>query len=151
MGLRNIHLLATAHVLYPVEDVWAWVSDPFHSPLWDKSVAAIETDTPGSAGVGWVGTTTAPSGMRQQFRIVEWKPSTCFAFELLESSYFRAAQLSFRFDAEEGGTRIVHEFELELRSLLLSPVIRLTQRRALAADMAALSAAVNRHLSPSAI
>ena len=89
-------------------------------------------------GLGWEGTTTAPSGMRQRFRISRWEPPKAFAFRLLQSRMFREAELSFHLEQAGDAVRILHRLDLQLRNVLLYPVLRLTAKRALGADLQSL-------------
>jgi hypothetical protein len=106
--------------------------------LWDKSVASIEPVGTARVGLGWEGVTTAPSGMRQNFRISTWEPPTSFAFRLQQSSMFREAVLSFHLEQAGDEVRILHRLDLRLRNVLLYPVLRLTAKRALGADLQSL-------------
>ncbi|MBM0255466.1 SRPBCC family protein [Micromonospora sp. 4G55] len=124
------------------EQVWGFLADPPNSVLWDRSVAELIPHSPDPAGVGYEATTVAPSGMRQQLRITEYRPSSTLRFVLLESSMFKRAELSFLIDHTPEGTRIVHVIELHLHRRLFYPVLRLTSKPALARDLARLKAAL---------
>ena len=86
-------------------------------------------------GVGYEAMTIAPSGKRQRFRITRYDAERELAFVLLESRLFRRAELSFRLDRVPDGTSILHRIDLDLRSPLLAPVLRLISRRALGTDL----------------
>jgi uncharacterized protein YndB with AHSA1/START domain len=144
MNIPKLVLQSEVIVPQRIEDVWAFLSNPLNSPLWDKSVASIEATGDVPPGVGWTGTTIAPSGNRQQFTVTEWDPPRAFAFDLLESRMFSRATLEFRLSEAVTGVRIVHKISLTLRNPLLYPVLRLTSRKALAADLGSLAEAIAR-------
>jgi hypothetical protein len=75
-------------------------------------------------------------GKRQSFRVIAFEPPRLLTFRLLQSPLFRLADLTFRLEATETGTKIVHEIHLRLRRWLfiLWPVLTLLSRRALARD-----------------
>jgi len=144
MNFRELMLESEIDVPHSIANVWAFLSDPQNSALWDKSVAAVEAHGTNPVGVGWTGTTIAPSGVRQEFRIIAWDPTRRFEFELLESRIFRRASLEFTL-AEVGNlTRITHRIQVSLRSPLLYPLLKLTSGRALAADLESLRAALDK-------
>lgn len=138
MALTRMRIEAEVLVPQALADVWDFLSDPKNSELWDKSVESIEPVDTRPAGLGWEGTTTAPSGMRQSFRISRWEPPKTFAFQLQQSSMFREAELSFHLEQTAGEVRILHRLDLQLRNALLYPVLRLTAKRALGADLQSL-------------
>lgn len=142
MPFLSLDLRASIDVAEPSQVVWAFLSDPQNAPLWDRSVATVEPLNELPLGVGWEGLTTAPSGMRQRFRMTRWEPEHHFAFELLESSMFTRAELAFDLEALERGTRIIHRIRMRLRNPLLGPVLRLTARNALGRDLASLAGAL---------
>ena len=147
MPLLSLDLRAATEVDEPLPFVWDFLSEPRNAPLWDRSVATVEPLNELPLGVGWEGRTTAPSGMRQRFRMTRWEPERHFAFELLESTMFDRAELAFDLEALEAGTRITHRIRMRLRNPLLAPVLRLTARRALGRDLASLAAALRQRSS----
>ncbi|MEV7629668.1 SRPBCC family protein [Actinoplanes sp. NPDC089786] len=123
----------------PVDQVWAFLSDPVDStPRWDRSIAEVIPRTTAPVGVGWEATTVSPSGKRQDFRVTAYHPGRSLTFTLLSSPMFRRADLTFQLTPTPSGTRIDHTIELTLRNPLLGPVLRLTSGRALATDLALL-------------
>jgi len=138
MSLRDLRLESSIVVPHRLEDVWDFLSDPMNSNKWDRSVASIEATSGDPVGIGWRGTTTAPSGARQEFRIDLWEPSRRFGFELLESTMFERARLRFTLEHEGSGVRIEHLLELSVRNVLLVPILRATAKRALATDLRSL-------------
>ena len=138
MSFKRMSIVAEILVPQSLPDVWAFLSEPRNSLLWDKSVAAIEASTPGPVGLGWEGVTTAPSGMQQNFRISQWEPEHSFAFQLLESSMFSTAELGFQLEQTDSQVRITHRLDLDLRNPMLYPILKLTSKRALGSDLESL-------------
>ncbi|MCB0697846.1 MAG: SRPBCC family protein [Chitinophagaceae bacterium] len=120
-----------------IEQVWDFLSDPLNSPKWDKSVASVVLPEGSFSGTGCIVDTIAPSGMRQSFRVTEFQPPRFFKFILLQSSTFKEADMSFLLEKVSEGTKITHviNFKLHLRSFMLYPVLLLTSKKALGADM----------------
>jgi len=117
------------------EQVWSIVGDPAQSSRWDRSIARVIPESSLPLGVGWRGTTVAPSGMRQQFQITEYQPPELLSFKLLESKMFRSASLRFTLLDTGSGTRVIHSIELDLRHRILWPILRILSPRALARDL----------------
>jgi hypothetical protein len=138
MAFTRMRIEAAVLVPQTLTEVWDFLSDPKNSELWDKSVANIEPVGTGPVGLGWEGTTTAPSGMQQSFQISRWEPPKTFAFRLKQSQMFHEAELSFHLAQAGDAVRILHRLDLQLRNVLLYPVLRLTARRALGADLQSL-------------
>lgn len=135
---------STVVVNRPPAPTWAFLSDPYTAPKWDKSIARVEVVTSEPVGVGTIVTTTAPSGMRQRFKITEFNPDITFTFTLLESRLFKTAHLSFILHPIAEGTRITHEIDFILygRALLFYPIMLLIYKKALTTDLASLKRAI---------
>ncbi|WP_433512178.1 SRPBCC family protein [Nonomuraea sp. CA-143628] len=127
-----------------IRQVWRFLGDPLTAPRWDRSIAEVVPLSTAPVGVGYEAMTVAPSGKRQRFRITQYDAERELAFVLLESRLFRRAELRFRLDRVPDGTRILHRIDLDLRSPLLAPVLRLTTRKALGTDMEYLREALER-------
>lgn len=145
-----MHIQSTVMIQAALERTWAFVSDPFTAPGWDRSIARVELLTEGPVGVGSIVRTTAPSGMRQSFQITEYHPQTSFTFALLESKIFRDASLGFHLTTVAEGTRLLHEIRFKLRgsALLLYPIFLLTYQKALRTDLALLKRALENPVEP---
>lgn len=128
-----------------IDAAWAFLADQNNAPRWDRSVARAELLSPPPLRVGSIVQTTAPSGMIQEFRVDEISPPTVLRFSLLRSPWFRAAQLSFILSPAEHGVRISHEIVIKLRFLwaILIPVLALSKKRALGADLDSLRRAID--------
>lgn len=127
-----------------IQQVWQFLGDPLTAPHWDRSVAEVIPLSTAPVSVGYEAMTVAPSGKRQRFRITRYEAEQELAFVLLESSLFRRAELSFRLARVPGGTSILHRIDLDVRTPLLTPVLRLTSRNALSTDMEHLRKALAR-------
>ncbi|HEY4367129.1 MAG TPA: SRPBCC family protein [Steroidobacteraceae bacterium] len=132
-------------------DVWKFLADPQNAPKWDRSVASVVVHSPSEVGVGTEVETTAPSGMRQRFRIVEFSPARRLRFILLKSSIFKTAELVFLLESIPGGTRITHEINFTFRfyAMPLYVVIMLTNRKALSTDLGFLGRALQANANQS--
>jgi hypothetical protein len=139
-----MHMTSSVLVKSDLETAWAFLSNERNAARWDRSVARADLMSPPPLRVGSIVQTTAPSGMTQDFRVDEFSPPHVLRFSLVRSQWFRTAQLSFTLAADEGGVRISHEIAVALRFrwAILVPVLALTNRRALAADLDSLRRAI---------
>lgn len=118
-------------------DVWQFLIDPHNSPKWDRSIAKVDVPAGLPLKVGDTVETTAPSGMRQVFRVIALNPPSDLSFQLTISKLFENATLRFLLEAVPEGTRITHEISLDIRSwaLFIYPIIAMTYKKALATDL----------------
>jgi uncharacterized protein YndB with AHSA1/START domain len=130
-------LTSTIVVARNRDDVWSFLADLRNAPRWDRSIARATLTSTGAIGTGAVVETTSPGGKRQSFRITAFERPRLLAFRLLRSPLFRSADLTFRLDAADAGTRITHEIRVRMRLplLVLLPVLRVIGRRALSTDL----------------
>jgi polyketide cyclase/dehydrase/lipid transport protein len=139
-----MHMTSSVLVKSDLETAWAFLSNERNAARWDRSVARADLMSPPPLRVGSIVQTTAPSGMTQDFRVDEFSPPHVLRFSLVRSQWFRTAQLSFTLASDEGGVRISHEIAVALRFrwAILVPVLALTNRRVLAADLDSLRRAI---------
>ncbi len=137
---RGFFVCAPGEVRRSAGEVWGFLADPETSPRWDRSIKSVRTLTPGPLQVGSLVETTAPSGMRQTFRLTELLPPRRVAFETVESRWFKTAALSFELTPAENGTRIDHKIVITFRFpwSILYPVLSIASPRALGADLESL-------------
>jgi uncharacterized protein YndB with AHSA1/START domain len=82
---------ASLELLAPVEDVWAYVSEPHHLADWWPGIGAVEADRRGfSAGARWRVRFAEPSLLRRAeaedtVLVTAVEPSARFAFELVRA------------------------------------------------------------------
>ena len=146
-----MQLRASTVVDQNVDQVWSFLADPVvTTPRWDRSVAEVIPHSDGPVGVGWTATTVSPSGKRQDFSITAFVPQRQLTFALLSSRMFTRAELTFRLTPEPSGIHIDHVIDLDLRSRLLGPVLRLTTKRALGVDLDLLKKALVEFYGPPA-
>jgi len=128
-----------------IESAWAFLADEGNAARWDRSVARADLVSPPPLRVGSIVQTTAPSGMKQEFRVDEISAPRVLRFSLMRSRWFRAAQLTFTLAPVEDGVRITHEIAVAFRFpwKVLVPVLALFNKRALAADLDSLRRAID--------
>ncbi len=128
-----------------LESAWAFLADESNAPRWDRSVARADLVSAPPLRVGSVVQTTAPSGMKQEFRVDEISPPHVLRFSLLRSPWFRTAQLTFKLAPIDNAVRITHEIAVAFRFpwSILFPVLALFNRRALATDLDSLRRAID--------
>jgi carbon monoxide dehydrogenase subunit G len=104
----------------PIEDVWAFMLDPFNMPRWNLSWLGIRQTSPAPLGLGSTlqarmaifGFEVPASG-----EIVEWDPPRAVSLSVrigrIGSGFVHA-----RLEATGAGTRLVRGADLEIRPLL---------------------------------
>lgn len=128
-----------------LESAWAFLADERNAPRWDRSVARANLVSPPPLRLGSIVETTAPSGMKQVFRVDEMSAPHVLRFSLLRSRWFRTAQLTFTLAPVEHAVRITHDIAVAFRFpwAILVPVLALFNRRALAVDLDSLRRAID--------
>ena len=128
-----------------LESAWAFLADESNAARWDRSVARAELMSLPPLRVGSIVRTTAPSGMKQEFRVDEISSPHVLRFSLVRSSWFRTAQLTFTLTPVEDGVCITHQISVAFRFpwTILVPILALINKRALAADLDSLRRAID--------
>jgi hypothetical protein len=128
-----------------LERAWTFLADESNAARWDRSVARADLVTPPPLRVGSIVQTTAPSGMRQEFRVDEIAAPHVLRFSLVRSPWFRTAQLTFTVAPVDDAVCITHEIAVTFRFpwTILIPVFALVNKRALAADLESLRRALD--------
>lgn len=142
---RRLELRSSIVVNRRLEDFPADLADPRSLKHWDRSVAAVEVESPGPLRVGSTFATIGPArgrrpGIRSEYRVIELKASRN-GVELLRHALFTAAIWTFDY-APRGGATLVScsvDATLKRRWLFLLPALR-RARTALAGDLGALKA-----------
>jgi hypothetical protein len=140
-----MHMTSSVLVKSNMESAWSFLGDERNAARWDRSVARADLVSAPPLRVGSIVRTTAPSGMKQEFRVDEISAPHTLRFSLVRSSWFRSAQLTFRLAPVEDTVRITHEIAVEFRFpwTILMPVLALLNRRALATDLDSLRRAID--------
>jgi hypothetical protein len=140
-----MNMTSSVLVKSPLESAWAFLADESNAARWDRSVSRAELVSLPPLRVGSIVQTTAPSGMKQEFRVDEISSPHVLRFSLVRSSLFRAAQLTFRLMPVEDGVCITHQVSVAFRFpwAILVPVLALINKRALAADLDSLRRAID--------
>jgi len=121
----------------PVEQVFAYTSDPARVAEWAGPVVESKQTSPGAVGVGTTSTrVTQMLGrtMEATYEITEYEPNKAFA----DVTTSGPVQINSRllFDAVDGGTKVTIIGDLEPGGFfkLAEPLILRTARRQVAAD-----------------
>ena len=140
-----MHMTSSVLVKSDLESVWAFLADEKNAPRWDRSVARAQLVSPPPLRVGSIVQTTAPSGMKQEFRVDEISAPRVLRFSLVRSLWFRTAQLTFTLAPVSDAVRITHEIAVAFRFpwTILVPVLALFNKRALATDLDSLRRAID--------
>lgn len=140
-----MELVATLEVKQKIQEVWEFLANPINSPKWDRSIASVKIINDNPLTVGSVIETTSPDGMVQTWKLTEYKPNQEFKFILLESNFFKFAELSFKLKNTSKGTLITHHvlMKFNFRYLFLYPVLLLTNKKALRRDLDSLKNTLN--------
>ena len=140
-----MHMTSSVLVKSDLERAWAFLADESNAARWDRSVARADLVSPPPLRVGSIVQTTAPSGMKQEFRVDEISAPHVLRFSLVRSLWFRTAQLTFTLAPVEDAVRITHEIAVAFRFpwTILVPVLALLNKRALAADLDSLRRAID--------
>jgi polyketide cyclase/dehydrase/lipid transport protein len=143
-----MHMTSSVLVKSNIDRVWAFLSDESNAARWDRSVARADLVSPPPLAVGSIVQTTAPSGMKQEFRVDEISAPRVLRFSLMRSPWFRTAQLTLSLAPVDDGARITHEIAVTFRFpwTVLVPVLALFNKRALAADLDSLRRALDEGL-----
>jgi uncharacterized protein YndB with AHSA1/START domain len=104
----------------PIEDVWAFMLDPFNMPRWNPNWLGIRPTSPAPFGLG----STFQARMaifgfeaRASGEIVEWDPPRDVSFTV-HIARIGSGLLRGRLEAMAAGTRMVRVTELEPRPVL---------------------------------
>ncbi len=129
----------TITIQRPATEVFAFLVDFTHMPLWNYYVQRVTQETPGPAGIGTVYHQTRKTD-EQRYHIIEYVPEQVVTIQTLPPAPHLRMQLEVQPAAD--GTRIVDTWEVTLG--LPGFVERLAQGRVQGAVAANL--AVLRHL-----
>jgi hypothetical protein len=140
-----MHMTSSVLVKSDLERAWGFLADERNAPRWDRSVARADLVSPPPLRVGSIVQTTAPSGMKQEFRVDEMSAPHVLRFSLVRSRWFRTAQLTFRLMSVDDAVCITHEVAVAFRFpwTILMPVLALLNKSALAADLDSLRRAID--------
>ena len=134
-------LRGSVDILRPVEDVFAYLSDPKNSLQWETGVVEMELTTEGPLGVGSKGRRVQKQMGTDEgtWEITEHVPNDSLAFTF-ESQRF-AGSGGYKLEATDGGTRLIYWFIGNPRKILfklLMPVMVPMWRRQVGKDYAKL-------------
>ncbi len=99
----------------PVEEVWAFMTDPFNLPRFGSGMLGVRVTSPGSIGVGTTGhMRVVIFGLeaRVSGAITEWDPPRAVAFSV-KGAGFRSFSLRATLEATADGTKVVRVGEFE--------------------------------------
>jgi uncharacterized protein YndB with AHSA1/START domain len=114
-----MHMETSVVVNRPIDDVWAYISDPFNGPRWNTKFMALRPTSPPPLQLG--------STLRGRFvmfgseikvegEVVEWDPPTSATFMIRAG--MGSGRLAARLEPIPAGTRVVRTSDVELRPIL---------------------------------
>ena len=117
----------------PIDEVWAFLSDPFNMPRWRGSRLAVRMTSPGPMGVdSTVQHRIVLFGLETQIThtVTEWDPPHAFAWALRFPGMHSTSE-RLTLEATVDGTKVVrvHEGEPRLILRLLAPIAGPVTRR----------------------
>ena len=136
--MRRHHIESEVTIRRPVDDVWAFISDPFNSPRTRRTTLALRKVSPGPLGLGSVAEMRAVIlGFETHLRwtVIEWDPPHA-AVASLSGPFLRSGRVRTELQATSEGTRKIETVDLELSAggillwPLLGPIFRRDQARA---------------------
>ena len=118
---------STVTVNCPIEEVWAFMADPFNIPRVGPAMLALRQTSPGPTGVGsvWEGRMVFLGSERRITAVVtEWDPPRAGAFSWRVAG-MGSGSICLTLEATAEGTKVVRVVELEPRGFwkLLSPIV----------------------------
>ena len=129
------HHAATVTFRQPPEVVFTFLADPHNRPLWQSSLRGVRVQDEGEPRVGMRWRDLTAVGLRPDMTITTLTPYRVWA----ETGTWRGitAELTLRFTAVAGGTRVVADVEVSGEGAwgVLSSVVRRLAPTALAHDL----------------
>jgi hypothetical protein len=93
-SVTQMHMTSSVLVKSNLESAWAFLAEERNAARWDRSVARADLVSAPPLRVGSIVRTTAPSGMKQEFRVDEISAPHTLRFSLVRSSWFVRQTLS---------------------------------------------------------
>jgi uncharacterized protein YndB with AHSA1/START domain len=117
----------------PINEVWAFLSDPFNVPRWRGSRLAVQVTSPGPVGVGsTLQHRIAVFGLetRLTHTVTEWDAPHTLAWAVRFPGVDSASE-RYSLEATADGTKVTRVYEGEPRGMLklLSPIVGALIRR----------------------
>lgn len=126
------------HIRRPIHEVFAFLADFTHMPLWNYYINSVTQLTPGPVGMGTIFDQIRRTD-RQRYAIVEFMPDQQVAVQTLPPA--QPLTLRFRLTPDEHGTQVIETWDLATG--LPGPLERLAQPRVRAAVATNLSVLTN--------
>jgi uncharacterized protein YndB with AHSA1/START domain len=131
----------SVRIARPIEEVFAYVSDPGHFPAWNSAVEAVQRPSVGEGGVGstYAMQRKLPSGSAEnEFEIVVFEQPREFAIRTTSGP--TPFDYRYRFSPEDGATVVHLSAEVELGGVaaLAGPLGRRFVTRGVDENLAAL-------------
>ncbi len=102
-----IDFTVETHIARPVQDVFAYATDPNRLSTWQTNIVSVQREDDGAYGVGsrLREVHRAPGGKQLEsvVEVVEYVPDRVFALEVKEGTPIHA---HIRFEPADGGTRM---------------------------------------------
>ena len=102
----------------PIEDVFAYLADFENVPSWNYAIAETEKTSDGPVGVGttYRQVRTLPSRSEETFELTVYEPHRSLGLSGTLGPF--AAELEYRLEPVERGTRVTNQVELQPRGIL---------------------------------
>jgi uncharacterized membrane protein len=142
---------ASITVRRPIEEVFAWVTDLTHSPVWQANLSEVRKLTDGPLGVGTrYALVREFMGRRMEAtnEFVAYEPNRMISFRLTSGPM--PGRGTYEFEATLDGTEVTSRVELEPTGLsrLASPLIAASLRREIKAGLPVLKELLERQGLP---
>jgi len=134
---------ASVRIERPVEEVFAYVSDPENFPRWNSAVRTVRPTSAGEVAVGstYAMTRDLPTGRAEnELEITAHEPPRAFAIRTLSGP--TPFVYRYAFSSSDGGTLLELDAEVELpgAAALMGPLARRAVKRGVDENFATLKA-----------
>lgn len=141
-----IQVDVSIHLNRPVDQVFAFLTDPSKLPTWQSNLIAIEQLTEGPMRVGTRIREVRRLGRRpteHQVEVVVFEPNERLALQVMTGPH---VMVSYSFEAEDGGTRLRYQFVMRTNGMmrLLEPLIVRSLRKQSTSDFETLKGILER-------
>jgi hypothetical protein len=143
---RMIQYDVSIHLIRPVEEVFAFLTDTSKQPSWQSDLIKCEQLSDGPMHVGTCIREVRRLGRRPtayEAEVIDYEPNKRFALQVMTGIH---AQPSYTFAVEDGGTRLRYQFVMCANGMmrLLEPLIARSMRKQSVSDFGRLKGILER-------